>query len=120
LRTIFLLVITCTIITGRCENPHGHNYRVCITLVGEELQENGILLDFKQIKMMIKPVVDGLDHQMINDIPLFTDLNPSAENLALYFFDEIDGRVVKTTANRIAVKRCTIYETDRSSATYSR
>ena len=105
---------------GRCENPHGHNYRACVTLAGEELEENGLLLDFKQLKKIIQPIVDSLDHQMINEIPPFTDLNPSAENLARYFFDEIEDRVVKTTARRVTVKRCTIYETDRSSATYGR
>lgn len=61
-----------------------------------------------------------LDHQMINDIPPFTDLNPLAENLARYFFDEIEGQVVKNTANRVTVKRCTIYETDRFSETHGR
>jgi 6-pyruvoyltetrahydropterin/6-carboxytetrahydropterin synthase len=105
---------------GRCENPHGHNYRVCVTLVGNELQDNGLLLDFKQLKEIIQPIIDSLDHQMINEISPFTELNPSAENLARYFFDEIAGQVVKTTANRVTVKSCTVYETDRSSATYGR
>jgi 6-pyruvoyltetrahydropterin/6-carboxytetrahydropterin synthase len=105
---------------GRCENPHGHNYRVCVTLEGEQLQENGLLFDFTLLKRILRPVVDSLDHQMINEIPPFTDLNPSAENLARYFFDQIGGRVEETTASRVAVKRCTIYETDRSSATYGR
>jgi 6-pyruvoyltetrahydropterin/6-carboxytetrahydropterin synthase len=105
---------------GRCENPHGHNYRVYITLAGKKLQGDGLLLDFKRLKETIKPIVNRLDHQMINGIPPFTDLNPSAENLAHYFFNEIDALVVKTTANRVTVKSCTIYETDRSSATYGR
>jgi len=74
---------------GRCENPHGHNYRICVTLTGKELQENGILFDFRVLKKMIEPIVDGLDHQMINDIPPFIQYNPSAENLARYFFDTL-------------------------------
>ena len=100
---------------GRCENPHGHNYRACVTLAGEELEENGLLLDFKQLKEIIQPIVDSLDHQMINEIPPFTDLNPSAENLARHFFDVIEDRVIKATARRVTVRRCTVYETDRSS-----
>jgi 6-pyruvoyl-tetrahydropterin synthase len=64
---------------GRCENPHGHSYQACVTLAGEELEGNELLLDFKQFKEIIQPVVDSLDHQMISEIPLFTDLNPPAE-----------------------------------------
>jgi 6-pyruvoyltetrahydropterin/6-carboxytetrahydropterin synthase len=103
---------------GRCENPHGHNYRVSVTLIGKELQENGLLFDFKQLKEIIRPVVDRLDHQMINEIPPFTDLNPSAENLARHFFEETSGRIAEATEGWVKVKRCTVYETDRSAAAF--
>jgi 6-pyruvoyltetrahydropterin/6-carboxytetrahydropterin synthase len=63
---------------GKCENPHGHNYRVLVTLAGEELDEAGLLLDFKLLKTLLRPVVERLDHLMINDIAPFTELNPSA------------------------------------------
>ncbi len=77
---------------GKCENPHGHNYRVRVTLHGAELDKAGLLLDFKDLKQVMKPVVDYLDHQMMNDIEPFTVLNPTAENLAKYFFDECNQR----------------------------
>ena len=64
---------------GKCENPHGHNYRVLVTLAGEELEPNGLLLDFKVLKDVLRPVVNYLDHQMINDLEPFTTVNPSAE-----------------------------------------
>src|SRR6202046_98519 len=68
---------------GKCENPHGHNYKVFITLVGERLDEAGMLLDFKLLKQVMRPTVDYLDHFMINDLPPFDkEMNPSAENLA--------------------------------------
>ena len=73
---------------GKCENPHGHNYKVFITLVGEELDEAGLLLDFKLLKQVMRPVVEYLDHQMINELEPFTTINPSAENLARYFYDK--------------------------------
>ena len=73
---------------GKCENPHGHNYRVLVTLEGEELDEAGLLLDFKLLKTLLRPVVERLDHLMINDIEPFTELNPSAENLARYFYQQ--------------------------------
>ena len=64
---------------GKCENPHGHNYKVFVTLVGAELDQAGLLLDFKLLKQVMRPVVDRLDHQMINNLPPFdAELNPSA------------------------------------------
>lgn len=103
---------------GKCENPHGHNYKVLVTLQGKELDKAGLLLDFKDLKAAIKPVVEYLDHQMINDLEPFTTLNPSAENLAKYFYDEAKVRLKNVTNGRVTVKRVTIFETDTSNATY--
>jgi 6-pyruvoyltetrahydropterin/6-carboxytetrahydropterin synthase len=103
---------------GKCENPHGHNYRVLVTLAGEELESNGLLLDFKVLKDILKPVVNYLDHHMINELPPFDVVNPSAENLAKYFFDETNARLKDVTAGRVRVKSSTIFETDTSQATY--
>lgn len=103
---------------GKCENPHGHNYRVLVTLIGEQLEPNGLLLDFKLLKQVLKPTVEYLDHRMINDLEPFTTLNPSAENLAKYFFDRTAIELQQMTQNRVRVKDCTIYETDTSSARY--
>jgi 6-pyruvoyltetrahydropterin/6-carboxytetrahydropterin synthase len=104
---------------GKCENPHGHNYRVLVTLAGKELEPNGLLLDFKILKDILKPVVNYLDHQMINDLEPFTRVNPSAENLAKYFFDETNTRLSDVTRGRVRVKSSTIFETNTSQATYS-
>jgi 6-pyruvoyltetrahydropterin/6-carboxytetrahydropterin synthase len=103
---------------GKCENPHGHNYRVFVTLIGKELDEAGLLLDFKLLKQVMRPVVDRLDHQMINDLEPFTTVNPSAENLARYFYEETAKQLDEMTAGRVQVKDCTLYETDTSFARY--
>ena len=103
---------------GKCENPHGHNYRVLVTLQGAELEPNGLLLDFKVLKDILKPVVNYLDHQMINDLEPFTTVNPSAENLAKYFFDRTNEKLAEVTGGRVRVKGSTIFETDTSQATY--
>jgi 6-pyruvoyltetrahydropterin/6-carboxytetrahydropterin synthase len=103
---------------GKCENPHGHNYRVLVTLVGPALDETGLLLDFKLLKNLLKPVVDYLDHQMINELPPFTELNPSAENLARYFYEETSRELQAITAGRVRIKDCTLFETDSSFARY--
>src|SRR5438067_13111710 len=104
---------------GKCENPHGHNYKIRVTLAGNELDKAGLLLDFKDLRDVMKPVIDRLDHQMINDIEPFTNLNPSAENLAKYFYDETNKSLSQTTDGRVSVKDVTIYETDTTTATYS-
>lgn len=103
---------------GKCENPHGHNYRVLVTLIGEQLDDTGLLLDFKLLKTLLRPAVDTLDHQMINDIPPFTERNPSAENLAHYFFERTASELLQMTAGRVRVKDCTVFETDTSFARY--
>jgi len=103
---------------GKCENPHGHNYKVKVTLAGKQLDETGLLLDFKHLKQVMRPIVDYLDHQMINDLPPFTMINPSAENLVRYFFEQTREQMRSMTAGRVDVKSCTVFETDTSFATY--
>jgi 6-pyruvoyltetrahydropterin/6-carboxytetrahydropterin synthase len=103
---------------GKCENPHGHNYKVRITLRGQTLDHAGLLLDFRDLKQVMRPVIDRLDHQMLNDLEPFTTINPSAENLAKYFYDETNRQLAEMTGGRVNVKDCTIFETDTTTATY--
>jgi 6-pyruvoyltetrahydropterin/6-carboxytetrahydropterin synthase len=103
---------------GKCENPHGHNYKVQVTLCGEELDRAGLLLDFKDLKEVMRDTVDRLDHQMINDLEPFTVLNPSAENLAKYFYGETQAKLRTATNGRVRVKDVTVWETDTTTATY--
>jgi 6-pyruvoyltetrahydropterin/6-carboxytetrahydropterin synthase len=103
---------------GKCENPHGHNYKVRVTLAGKELDKAGLLLDFKDLREVMRHVTDRLDHQMINDLEPFKVLNPSAENLAKYFFDESNTRLQSVTNGRVRIKNVTIFETDTTTATY--
>jgi 6-pyruvoyltetrahydropterin/6-carboxytetrahydropterin synthase len=89
---------------GKCENPHGHNYKVRVTLAGAELDEAGLLLDFKLLKQVLRPVIERIDHQMLNDLEPFTVLNPSAENLAKYFYDQTNEQLAAMTEGRVRVK----------------
>src|SRR5438270_8040622 len=93
---------------GKCETPHGHNYKVRVTLAGAELDKAGLLLDFKDLTEVMKHVIDRLDHQMINELEPFTKLNPSAENLAKYFYDESNTRPGHVTNGRVRVKNGTV------------
>ncbi len=103
---------------GKCENPHGHNYRVRVRLAGKELNGIGLLYDFKDLKTMIRRETGRLDHQYLNDLEPFQEINPSAENLARVLFERISGHL-DSAGGGIAVKSVTVYETDTTAAKYS-
>lgn len=98
---------------GKCENVHGHNYKVQVGLAGPELDENGLLYDFAELKKRLRATSEYMDHQFINELKPFDVINPSAENIAKFIFDEIQ-RDVKTAS--LAFVR--VWETDTSCATY--
>ncbi len=102
---------------GKCENVHGHNYKVRVTLAGPELDSVGLLYDFVHLKQVIHGVIQGLDHKFLNDLPPFDVVNPSAENIAKYFYDEATKRMAHP-ANGARISQITIWETDTSAATY--
>jgi 6-pyruvoyltetrahydropterin/6-carboxytetrahydropterin synthase len=101
---------------GKCENVHGHNYRLQVTIEGPELDSIGLLVDFIQLKKLISTAVDRLDHQFLNDLPPFDSINPSAENMAKYLFDEISREFPQDAAVRVGQVK--LWETDTASATY--
>lgn len=100
---------------GKCENVHGHNYKVQVTVAGEQLNSIGLLMDFVELRAAIKALVERLDHRFLNDLEPFDWLNPSAENLARYFSDELAPQIQK---QGLHVKAVTVWETDTTSATY--
>jgi 6-pyruvoyltetrahydropterin/6-carboxytetrahydropterin synthase len=102
---------------GKCENVHGHNYKVQVTLAGAEL-DNGLLFDFKDVKAVLSELIDRLDHQYLNDLEPFRELNPSAENMAKYLYDEASARLRQAGNGRVRVKQVKIWETDTTTATY--
>ncbi len=103
---------------GKCENVHGHNYRCQVTLEGPELDSIGLLVDFVELKKVVHAVLDRMDHQWLNDFPPFTHLNPSAENMARYIYDEVEQGLKPREGVRVATVK--LWETDTSSATYRR
>ena len=102
---------------GKCENVHGHNYRVRVTLEGPQLDKVGLLIDFAELKHVIRGIIQRLDHQFINDLEPFRTLNPSAENMAKYFYDEVACKL-KDLPPGAHVRDIVIWETDTASATY--
>jgi 6-pyruvoyltetrahydropterin/6-carboxytetrahydropterin synthase len=101
---------------GKCENVHGHNYRAEVTLQGAELNAIGLLVDFVELKRVVHAVLDRMDHQWLNDFPPFDALNPSAENMAKYIYDEVSAALTTKEGVRVAAVR--LWETDTASAAY--
>ena len=104
---------------GKCENWHGHNYKVRLTVVGNALNELGLLCDFKDVKAAMKKVIGRLDHQSLNDLEPFREANPSAENIARYLYREIGSIVLQSSEQRAKVNRVKVWETEQNSVTYS-
>lgn len=101
---------------GKCENLHGHNYKIEIFARGRDLNNIGLLVDFVDLKAAADEVVQYLDHRNINELPPFDwDLNPSAENLARFILERIAGRL---TDERVQIYKVRCYETPTSIATY--
>jgi 6-pyruvoyltetrahydropterin/6-carboxytetrahydropterin synthase len=101
---------------GKCENVHGHNYRVQVRVSGPELDDAGMLVDFVELKRLLRGAIERLDHQFLNEVAPFDDVNPSAENIARYFFDEIHRGLRTETA--AAVDEVRVWETDIQYASY--
>jgi 6-pyruvoyltetrahydropterin/6-carboxytetrahydropterin synthase len=100
---------------GKCENVHGHNYRIEVTVAGEKLDSAGLLMDFVDLRRAIKAIAEPLDHRFLNDLRPFDTLNPSAENLAQYFCEQLQTRLGN---HGLRVAQVRVWETDTTSATY--
>jgi 6-pyruvoyltetrahydropterin/6-carboxytetrahydropterin synthase len=101
---------------GKCENVHGHNYKVRVIVEGEKLNNLGLLMDFVDLHAAVKTLVEKWDHRFLNDLAPFDQLNPSAENMARVFCEGVGPEVAK---QGLRVRSVTVWETDTTSATYS-
>ncbi|MCS6874340.1 MAG: 6-carboxytetrahydropterin synthase QueD [Pyrinomonadaceae bacterium] len=101
---------------GKCENLHGHNYKVEIYARGRELNDIGLLIDFGDLKKAADEVVKYLDHRNLNELsPFDEELNPSAENIARFILEYVASRIDDP---RVQVYKVRCYETPTSIATY--
>jgi 6-pyruvoyltetrahydropterin/6-carboxytetrahydropterin synthase len=101
---------------GKCENMHGHNWKVEVYVRGERLDEVGMLVDFKELKAATRRVMGYLDHQNLNELkPFETELNPSSEHIAGFIFHEVAEQI---NDGRVKVYKVRVWETPSTSATY--
>jgi len=102
---------------GKCENIHGHNWKVQVVIEGERLDATGLLVDFIDVKELMGAVIARLDHQFLNEVPPFDVTNPSAENIAEYFYEKMSSGLANTPV-AVKIREVKIWETDIQSATY--
>lgn len=102
---------------GKCERMHGHRYVVELALTATELDQAGIAYDFVDVKKALRGVADYLDHQNLNELPPFTELEPSAENQARYIYEEMKRLLSQPMCD--AVLYVKVWETPTQFALYS-
>jgi len=100
---------------GACENLHGHNWLVEMTVAGEGLNDLGMLVDFRDIKAILNDAVRKFDHVYINELPAFQEQNPTTENLARVIHEDADRRMPEG----VHVRSVTVWESPRCRARYS-
>lgn len=96
---------------GKCEELHGHNWRVEVVLAANRLDKTGMLVDFTIVKKHLSAVLEELDHKYLNNVPYFKKVNPTSENIAFYVYKKLRSRRVKVSA-------VTVWENATSAATY--
>ncbi|MBF0563801.1 MAG: 6-carboxytetrahydropterin synthase QueD [Nitrospirae bacterium] len=102
---------------GKCEQLHGHNFKVQIHVQADSLNDTGIAIDFHDLKRYTREVVDQLDHAFLNDVFPFTEINPSSENIARWIFDSMKKKI-DTDEDYAHLAAVTVWESETASATY--
>jgi 6-pyruvoyltetrahydropterin/6-carboxytetrahydropterin synthase len=100
---------------GDCEHPHGHNWKVTVTVRAAKLDELGMGIDFKVLKKLVNEVIDLLDHRDLNGLPAFSDKNPSSEHIAMFIFENLQE---KLEHDRYRLYSVGVMETDTSGLVY--
>jgi 6-pyruvoyltetrahydropterin/6-carboxytetrahydropterin synthase len=100
---------------GKCENLHGHNWRVQVAVTAEKLNDIDIAMDFHDLKRLTNEVINQLDHSCLNQVFPFTEKNPSSENIAKWIYDSLKKRLVDY---QVKISAVTVWESEYASATY--
>jgi 6-pyruvoyltetrahydropterin/6-carboxytetrahydropterin synthase len=100
---------------GKCEELHGHNWKVEVSVVSNRLGKDGVVIDFGILKQKVEKVLKPLDHTYLNDLPFFSGIEPSSENIAKYIFERLNSEL---KGHPGTLKKVTAWESETSSATY--
>jgi 6-pyruvoyltetrahydropterin/6-carboxytetrahydropterin synthase len=99
----------------KCENMHGHNWKIEVVLEGDRLNDAGVLMDFGEVKAHLRDIIGRLDHQFLNELPIFAGRQPSSERIAAFVADQLQRAI---GAPGIRVRRVSAWESDDACATY--
>ena len=102
---------------GDCENLHGHNWRVEVTVSARELDKAGLGIDFKILKKKTNELLDRLDHKYLNDLEPFREVSPSSENICRYLFEQL-GLILNN--ENVKVEKVNVWESDNACASYTK
>ncbi len=104
---------------GKTEPIHGHNWWAKITIAGPQVDSMGMLIDFVPLQKEMGRIIGKLDHQFLNEVPPFDVVNPSAENIAHYLWEQFSASVPAMQPEfEVTVSRVEVWETDNCSAVY--
>ncbi|PLX78504.1 MAG: 6-carboxytetrahydropterin synthase QueD [Desulfuromonas sp.] len=101
---------------GDCENLHGHNWRVEVTVSAHQLDKSGLGIDFKVLKATTNRLLDELDHKYLNDLAPFRETSPSSENICRYLYEQLS---LALNGDNIQVERVNVWESENACASYS-
>ena len=101
---------------GDCENLHGHNWRVEVTVAARELDKAGLGIDFKLLKQRTNQILDELDHKYLNDLEPFQTVSPSSENICRYLFERLSERL---NDDNVKVEQVNVWESENACASYT-
>jgi 6-pyruvoyltetrahydropterin/6-carboxytetrahydropterin synthase len=104
---------------GKCENLHGHNWKVMLTVRGPELDQTGMLLDFHELKALLKEVLSGLDHAYLNEAPILAGCNPTTEHIARAIYQRCAELLVEKAISGVEVYSVKAWETEGNAAEYA-
>jgi len=100
---------------SKCENMHGHNWKIEVYVAGDKLNAGGVLVDFGEIKAHLADVIKKLDHKFLNELEYIPDGKPSSENIAYFVATDLQSKIDNSSAR---VSRVTAWESDDACATY--
>jgi 6-pyruvoyltetrahydropterin/6-carboxytetrahydropterin synthase len=104
-----------TMVGTKCENMHGHNWKIEVYVTGEKLDDGGVVMDFGVIKKHVRDIMSLLDHKYLNELEFFQQSQPSSENIAYWVADKLQQKIDNSS---VKVSRVTAWESDDACATY--
>jgi 6-pyruvoyltetrahydropterin/6-carboxytetrahydropterin synthase len=102
---------------GKCENLHGHNWKVTITVQAGELDPAGLAMDFTELKAHAGDIIDHFDHKDLSELPEFSEQNPTTENIARIIFEKMEK---KLEGREAVICEVSVAESETSRACYKK